>query len=333
MISSFLFIITVLHAHQLFAQTLDKPANVIIERMSPELDAIISTSAKVEIVAEGFEWVEGPVWIEDQKMLLFSDVFKNRIYKWTAAKGKELYLEPTGYTQATPRGEELGSNGLAVNRKGQLILCQHGDRRIAIMNAPLDHPQPVFTTLANQYDGKRFNSPNDLAIKSNGDIYFTDPPYGLERGVEDPAKELPYQGVYKISKEGTVTLLIDSLTRPNGIAFFPGEKSLLIANSDAKKPYWYIYDLDKKGGLINGRIFFDGSKAFQKKNRSPDGIKIDKKGHVFAPGPGGVWIYNKKGMVLGRIKTTVITSNCAFSADYKTLFITADNYVLKVALK
>lgn len=332
-ISSFLFITIVLHAHQLFAQTLDKPVKVIIERMSPELDAIISTNAKVEVIAEGFEWVEGPVWIEDQKMLLFSDVFKNRIYKWTAAKGKELYLEPTGYTQATPRGEELGSNGLAVNRKGQLVLCQHGDRRIAIMNAPLEHPKPVFTTLANQYDGKKFNSPNDLAIKSNGDIYFTDPPYGLEKGVEDPAKELPYQGVYKISKEGTVTLLIDSLTRPNGIAFFPGEKSVLIANSDAKKPYWYIYDLNEQGGLINGRIFFDGYQAFQKENRSPDGIKIDKKGHVFAPGPGGVWIYNKKGIVLGRIKTTIITSNCAFSADYKTLFVTADNYVLKVDLK
>jgi gluconolactonase len=332
-ISSFLFIIIVLHAHQLFAQTSDKPAKVIIERMSPELDAIISTSAKVEIIAEGFEWVEGPIWVEDQKMLLFSDVFKNRIYKWTAAKGKELYLEPTGYTQTTPRGEELGSNGLAVNNKGQLVLCQHGDRRIAIMNAPLERPEPVFTTLANQYNGKKFNSPNDLAIKSNGDIYFTDPPYGLEKGIEDPAKELPYQGVYKISKEGTVTLLIDSLTRPNGIAFFPGEKSVLIANSDAKKPYWYIYDLNKQGGLINGRIFFDGSRAFQKENRSPDGIKINKKGHVFAPGPGGVWIYNKKGMVLGRIKTTIITSNCAFSADYKTLFITADNYVLKVDLK
>ncbi|HWV72047.1 MAG TPA: SMP-30/gluconolactonase/LRE family protein [Pseudosphingobacterium sp.] len=333
MTSSFLFIIIVLHAQQLFAQALDKEPKIVIERMSPELDAIISTNAKVEVIAEGFDWVEGPVWIEDQKMLLFSDVFKNRIYKWTATKGTELYLEPAGYTQATPRGQELGSNGLAVNSHGQLVLCQHGDRRIAIMNAPLDYPKPVFTALANQYKGKKFNSPNDLAIKSNGDIYFTDPPYGLEKGVEDPAKELPYQGVYKISKEGAVTLLIDSLTRPNGVAFFPGEKSLLIANSDAKKPYWYIYDLDKKGGLVNGRIFFDGSSAFQKENRSPDGIKIDKKGHVFAPGPGGVWIYSKKGMVLGRIKTTVITSNCAFSGDYKTLFITADNYVLKVDLK
>lgn len=333
MISLSVFVMIVLHTHLTFAQTTDQSPKAVIEKMNSELDAIISTSAKVEIIAEGFEWVEGPLWIEDQKMLLFSDVFKNRIYKWTATKGTELYLEPAGYTQATPRGEELGSNGLAVNNEGQLVLCQHGDRRIAIMNAPLDYPKPVFTALANQYKGKKFNSPNDLAIKSNGDIYFTDPPYGLEKGVEDPAKELPYQGVYKISKEGAVTLLIDSLTRPNGVAFFPGEKSLLIANSDAKKPYWYIYDLDKKGGLVNGRIFFDGSSAFQKENRSPDGIKIDKKGHVFAPGPGGVWIYSKKGMVLGRIKTTVITSNCAFSGDYKTLFITADNYVLKVDLK
>ncbi|SEL13749.1 gluconolactonase [Olivibacter domesticus] len=323
----------VLHAHLTLAQATDKTPKAVIEKMSSELDAIISTDAEVETIASGFEWVEGPVWVESQKMLLFSDIFKNRIYKWTAAKGKELYLEPSGYSQKAPRGGEIGSNGLAVNSKGQLVLCQHGDRQIAIMNAALDHPKPVFITLANQYDGKKFNSPNDLAIKSNGDIYFTDPPYGLEKGVEDPAKELPYQGVYKISKEGTVTLLIDSLTRPNGIAFFPGEKSLLIANSDAKKPYWYIYDLDKKRGLINGRIFFDGSRAFQKENRSPDGIKIDRKGRVFAPGPGGIWIYNEKGMVLGRIKINVITSNCAFSADYKTLFITADSYVLKVDLK
>lgn len=333
MISLSLFIMIVPHTHLTFAQAPDQPPKAVIEKMNPELDAIISTDAKVETIANGFEWVEGPVWVERQKMLLFSDIFKNRIYKWTSQKGHELYLEPSGYSQKTPREGELGSNGLAVNHKGQLVLCQHGDRRIAIMNASLDNPGPAFTTLANEYKGRKFNSPNDLAIKSNGDIYFTDPPYGLEEGHKDPAKELPYQGVYKISKDRKVTLLIDSLTRPNGIAFFPGEESLLIANSDPKKPYWYIYDLDKKGNLINGRIFFDGREAFQKENRSPDGIKIDKKGHVFAPGPGGVWIYNKNGTVLGRIKINVITSNCAFSGDYKTLFITADSYVLKVDLK
>lgn len=321
-----------LYMQQAFAQTLVEQPKVLIEKINPELDAIIRADAKVEVIAEGFEWVEGPVWVESQQMLLFSDTFKNRIYKWTAQEGTARYLEPSGYTQAAPRGKELGSNGLAINNKGQLVICQHGDRRIAVMDAPLDSPKPIFITLANRYKGKRLDSPNDLVIKSNGDIYFTDPPYGLEKGVDDPKKESAYQGVYKIAKDGTVTLLIDSLTRPNGIAFFPGEKSLLIANSDAKKPYWYIYDLDRNGNLINGRIFYDGTKAFQKENRSPDGIKIDREGNVFAPGPGGVWIYSKEGTALGRIKTDLITSNCAFSGDYKTLFITANHYILKVDL-
>lgn len=331
--SSFLALMVILYTNTLFAQTADQFPEGIIEKISPELDGIIKKNAKIEVIADGFEWVEGPVWVKSKKMLLISDVLKNRIYKWTAQKGKELYLEPSGYTQTKPRGEELGSNGLAINNKGQLILCQHGDRRVAVMNAPLDNPTSDFTTLANKYHGKKFDSPNDLAIKSNGDIYFTDPPYGLEKGISDPAKEAAYQGVYKISSDGSVTLLTDTITRPNGIAFFPGEKSLLIANSDPKKPYWYIYDLDQKGGLINGRVFHDGTMAYQKENRTPDGIKIDDKGNIFATGPGGVWIYNKKGLVLGRIKVNVITSNCAFANNYKTLFITADNYLLKVDLR
>ena len=304
-----------------------------IERKSPALDALIKKNAKVEVIGEGFAWAEGPVWVKSKKMLLVSEVLKNRIYKWTAQKGKELYLEPSGYTQSRPRGAELGSNGLSLNSKGELILCQHGDRRLAVMNATLDNPKPEFTTLTGQYKGKKYNSPNDMAIKSNGDIYFTDPPYWLEKGMSDPLKEISYQGVYKISKSGAVTLLTDTLSRPNGIAFFPGEKNLLVANSDPEKPNWYIYDVDENGLLKNGRIFYDGTKAYEKENRSPDGIKIDDKGNVFAAGPGGVWIFNKKGKVIGRIKLNIITSNCAFANNYKTLFITADDYLLKVDLR
>ncbi|MBO9155356.1 SMP-30/gluconolactonase/LRE family protein [Chitinophaga sp. GCM10012297] len=305
----------------------------VVEKMHPDLDAVIATDAEITVIADGFEWVEGPVWVEKEKMLLFSDVMKNRIYKWTAKTGVSTYLEPSGYTQAAPRGEELGSNGLALNAEGQLVLCQHGDRRIAVMNTPLADPKPMFATAAGKYDGKKFNSPNDLAIASNGDMYFTDPPYGLEKGPQDPARELPYHGVYRIAKNGKVSLLLDSLTRPNGIAFFPGEKSLLIANSDPGRPHWYRYDIDAKGNLANGRIFFNGTDIFAKENRSPDGIKINKNGIVFAPGPGGVWIINKEGEALGRIKTSLITSNCAFTADQHTLFVTADNCVLKVTLK
>lgn len=305
----------------------------VIERLHPDLDAVIDTQAVVSVIADGFDWVEGPLWVEKEQLLLFSDVMKNRIYKWTAQQGARPYLEPSGYTAGAPRGKELGSNGLAVNLQGQLILCQHGDRRVAVMKAPIGDPSPVFTTAADHYNHKRFNSPNDLVLKSDGTIYFTDPPYGLEKGPEDPVRELPFQGVYRIEKNGSVTLLVDSLSRPNGIAFFPGEKQLLIANSDPQKPHWYIYEVHDNGRLTNGRIFFDGTAIFQKEHRTPDGIKISNKGIVFAPGPGGVWIFNKEGRALGRIRTSLITSNCAFSGDYRTLFITANHCILKVTLK
>lgn len=316
-----------------YSQTSKAYPKGIIERLSPELDAIVSKDAMVEVIADGFTWVEGPVWIESQQMLLVSDVFKNRIYKWTEEEGKQLYLEPSGYTQAKPRAGEFGSNGLAINPKGQLLLCQHGDRRVALLNSSMLNPRPTFNTLAATYKGKKFNSPNDLDVRSNGDIYFTDPPYGLEKSIDDPLKEIPYQGVYKISAAGKVTLLTDTISRPNGIAFFPGEKRLLIANSDPEKPYWYAYDLNDKGELVNGKLFYDGSKAFQKEPRTPDGLKIDKDGNVFAPGPGGVWIFNESGDVLGRIKVNVLTSNCAFANNDKTLFITAEHYLLKVDLR
>lgn len=319
-----LFVAIVLYAGQLYAQTASKIPECLIEKISPGLDAVINTTAKVEVIAGGFGWVEGPLWIESQKMLLVSDVLNNNVYKWTAERGKELYLAHSGYTQKTPRTEELGSNGLALNHKGQLLLCQHGDRRVAVMNASLASPKADYTTLADSYQGKKFDSPNDLVVKSNGDIYFTDPPYGLEKGINNPSKAAPYQGVYRISANGTVTLLTDSISRPNGIAFLPGEKKLLIANSDPQKPNIYIYDVNKDGSLSNGKIF--------KSERSTDGIKTDKAGNVFATGQGGVWIYNKEGILLGKIKVNGSTSNCAFSSDYKTLFITADDFLLKVAI-
>ena len=334
LLSSFAVLLSILLiANNLSAQHTQESPQGIIERKSKALDAIIKKNAKVEVIAGGFEWVEGPVWVESEKMLLVSDVLTNKIYKWTAEKGKELYLTPSGYTQEMPRGKELGSNGLALTDKNELILCQHGDRRLAVMKAAPGNPKPDFTTLADNYEGKKFNSPNDLAIKSNGDIYFTDPPYGLEKGMDDSLKEIPYQGVYKLSKEGSVTLLTDTLSRPNGIGFFPGEKRLLIANSDPEKPNWYIYDVDDNGLLQNGRIFFDGTENYKKENRSPDGIKIDDNGNVFAAGPGGVWIYDKNGNVLGRVKLNIVTSNCAFANHYKTLFITAEHYLLKINLR
>ena len=221
-----------------------------IEKKDAALDAIINPGAKVEIIAEGFEWSEGPLWIEEQQMLLFSDVPENIIYKWTAEKGKEIYLSPSGYTGTIPRGGEKGSNGLTRNNKGQLVICQDGDRRMAIMNAPLHKPAPNFSTITNNYKGKKFNSPNDAVYNTKGELFFTDPPYGLEKNMDDPLKEIPFQGIYKIKKDGGIVLLTDSITRPNGIAITPDQKTMIIANSDPAKPYWYAFDFGTGGQLV-----------------------------------------------------------------------------------
>jgi gluconolactonase len=209
------------------------------------------------------------------------------------------------------------------------VLCQHGDRRLATLDAPLNAPKSVFETLADRYDGKKFNSPNDVAIRKNGDYFFTDPPYGMPENLQ---QETPFQGVYKLSK-GTVTLLVDSLTRPNGIAFSPDEKTIVIANSDSEKARWYAYDLTENDSVINGRIFYDATEAAKSEAGSPDGLKIDKQGNVFATGPGGIWIFNKDAKLLGKIKIPVPTANCAFSPDEKTLYITADQYLVRLKMR
>ena len=306
-----------------------------IERLDPALDNIISTNAKIEVIAEGFEWSEGPLWIEKHNMLLFSDVPKNTIYKWTEAKGKEVYLNPSGYTGDTPSPcKEPGSNGLTLDASGNLVLCQHGDRQMGRMDAPLDKPEPKFISLANKFNGKRFNSPNDAVFNSAGELFFTDPPYGLQTQDDtDPKKEIPFNGVYKVKTNGDVILLVDSITRPNGLAFLPGEKKLIIACSDGKKPNWYVYDV-QGDSLVNGKLFYSAvNEKKEKVNGSPDGLKIDKNGNVFATGPGGVYIFNSDGKKLGIIKFDESTSNCAFSPDEKTLYITNDMNLVRVRLR
>jgi gluconolactonase len=306
-----------------------------IERLDPALDNIISSNAKIEIIAEGFEWSEGPLWIEKQNMLLFSDVPMNTIYKWTEAKGKEVYLKPSGYTGSEPSVcKEPGSNGLILDKNGNLVLCQHGDRQMGRMDAPLDKPEPKFISLASKYNGKRFSSPNDAVFNSAGELFFTDPPYGLQTQDDtDPKKEISFNGVYKIKTNGEVILLVDSITRPNGIAFLPGEKKLIVACSDPDRPNWYIYDV-AGDSLINGKIFYSAVNEHNEKvNGLPDGFKVDKNGNVFATGPGGVYIFNSEGKKLGGIKFEESTSNCALSPDEKTLYVTNDMYVVRVKLR
>src|ERR1700737_2839018 len=173
-----------------------------IERVDPEIAGVLDNDATISILSSGYAWSEGPVWLQDRKILLFSDIPANSIYQWSDSLGVQLYLRPSGYTGPGTRGGELGSNALLLNKQGQLVLCQHGDRRISVMEAPLDHPAPKFRPLATHYRGKRFNSPNDAVYRSNADLFFTDPPYGLEKGMLDPGKEIPFQGVYRLDTRG-----------------------------------------------------------------------------------------------------------------------------------
>lgn len=326
----YLFILSLLIATNCMAQTTYKTIGTL-ERYDEALDKLVSKDAKAEIIADGFLWAEGPCWIEKHKMLLFSDVRRNTVFKWTEKNGKEVYLTPSGYTGSIPRGGEMGSNGLTLDNKGNLVLCQDGDRRMSRMDAPLDKPEAKFVTLADKWDGKKFSSPNDAVFNSKGELYFTDPPYGLVTGSDtDPAKEIKFNGVYKVKKNGEVILLLDSLTRPNGIAFFPGEKQILIANSDPKKPNWYIYDVDGDK-LKNGRIFY--SAAGVRGPGLPDGFRIDKKGNVYSAGPGGLHIFNREGKLLGKLVVPGPTSNCSMSADQKTLYITNNNQVLRFKMR
>lgn len=304
------------------------PSIGTIERLDAKLDRLVPRDARIEKLAEGFDWSEGPVWSKTEKSLLFSDVPRNAVFEWREGKQVHVFLNPSGYTgKASPAGEQ-GSNGLLRDAEGRLVLCQHGDRRIARLE-----PDGSFKTLADRYDGKRFNSPNDAVYKSNGDLYFTDPPYGLRGLNSDPAKEIPFSGVYRVSKDGAVTLLTKNMTFPNGIGFAPGEKTLYVANSDPKQPVWMAFAVKDDGTLGTGRVFFDAaSLARTGKKGLPDGLKVDQSGNLFATGPGGVLIFDPDGHHLGTINTGQATANCAWGDDGSTLYITADMYLCRVRL-
>ena len=304
-----------------------------IERLDPALDRLIAPDAAIETIAGGYTWTEGPLWIKDGGYLLFSDIPANSIHRWQQAEGAKLYLRPSGYTGAEPRGGETGSNGLLLDRSGRLVMCQHGDRQMAAMDAPLDQPQPKFLPLADRYEGKRFNSPNDAVFHSNGDLYFTDPAYGMEKQWDDPKREIAFAGVYRRSKDGTVTLLTRDMTRPNGLAFSPDERRLYIAQSDETAAIWRVFDVKADGTLGAGRVLFDATSMVKSRKGLPDGLKIDTEGNLFATGPGGVLILSPEGKHLGTIMTGQATSNCAFGDDGRTLYMTADDYVMRVRLK
>ncbi len=303
-----------------------------IEFIDPALEQLIPRDAKIEILADGFEWTEGPVWVPELNALLFSDIPKNKVYRWSEADGLKDYLEPSGYSGDQDYSNEPGSNGLLLDKQGNLVLCQHGNRQLAQMESPIINPAPKFKTLARQYEGKRFNSPNDAVMKSNGDFYFTDPPYGLKGNADDPSRELDFMGVYRVDTKGKVTLLTKALTRPNGIGFSPDEKTLYVANSDPENPIWMAFDVKENGLIENERVFANAAEAAKTESGMPDGMAVDKKGNLFATGPGGVWILTPEGKHLGTIKTGEATANCTFNEDESVLYITADMYLMRVKL-
>jgi gluconolactonase len=298
-----------------------------IVREDPAIDRLIPSGAAIEVLASGIKWAEGPVWMKDNGgYLLFSDIPRNSIMKWKESDGLSLFMMPSGYTGIAPYWKEPGSNGLFLDAHGNLTACEHGDRRVSRLT-----PNGGKITLADRYQGKRLNSPNDGCYKSNGDIYFTDPPYGLpSQLLEDPLAELDFCGVYRISTDGKLTLLTKEMTRPNGIAFSPDEKTLYVAQSDPKAAIWKAFPVKSDGTLGRGKVFYDVTSDVDRLPGLPDGMKADRDGHLFAAGPGGISIFTPQGKHLGRIDTGQKTANCAWGDDGSVLYITADSYVCRI---
>src|SRR6516165_3866344 len=323
-----------------------------ITRLDPGLDKLLDKDAKLEKLAGGFVWTEGVVWVKDGGYLLFSDIPNNVINKWKEGDGITKFISPAGYRgkerNIGKAGDEPGTNGLRMDNEGRLVSCQHGDRRVAVLDTKPDaNTKPMigldnvkWTTLADKYMGKRLNSPNDLVFAKNGDLYFTDPPYGLEKHDKDPARELSFQGVYRIKKDespigyhGEIELLTKELNRPNGIALSPDDKTLYVGNSETDNPVWMAFPLEG-GKLGAGKVFFNASKLVaQKLPGAPDGMKVDTEGNLWATGPGGVLILSPKGVLLGLIEPATNTANCCFGDDGSTLYICANHDIARIRTK
>ena len=298
-----------------------------MERHTAQFTDLVPDGAVIERLADGFAWSEGPVWVRDGGYLLFSDIPNNTIFRWDETNGLDVYLRPAGYMWSDPSGEELGTNGLVLDDEGRLLMSDHGNRQIA----RLDPSNFTRTTLADRFDGKRLNSPNDLVIHSNGDIYFTDPPYGLEGLNDNPAKELPFNGVYRLQPDGKVSLLTDELTFPNGIGFSPDERTLYIANSDPERPIWMAYSVNPDGSVSEGRVFFDAADLLEAGSRGmPDGLTVDRDGNLFATGPGGVLVLSPDGEHLGTISTGELIANCTFGDDGSMLYMASHGILARV---
>jgi len=311
-----------------------------VDRLDPSIDQIVPADAALERIATGFTWTEGPVWAGDS--LYFADIPANTIHKWTPGAGVSVFLKPSGYKGAEPYGgPESGSNGMTLDAHGRLTVAGHAQRDVFRFES-LD-PNGQITILADAYRGKKLNSPNDLVYRSDGSLYFTDPPYGLRTQKDnDPEKQLKINGVYRLphatdQKPGAppanaeLQLLVSDLTRPNGIAFSPDEKYLYVDNSEPKK-IWMRYRVQPDGKLAEPKLLYDATS--DPRPGAPDGMKIDEQGNIYSAGPGGVWIFNPEGKPLGVIEMPERTANLTWAGpDRKTLYITASTSVYRVHLK
>jgi gluconolactonase len=312
-----------------------------IERLDPALDSLIARQTEASEIATDFKWTEGPLWLPDGR-LIFADIPSNSIRIWTPNAGISVFMSPSGYKGSAPYGgPEPGSNGMTMDANGRLTVAGHAQRNVWRLEQ-LD-PKAKVTILADTYQGKRLNSPNDLVYRSDGSLYFTDPPYGLRKQSDtDPEKELQVNGVYRIpgalsQKPGTpparakLQLLIKSLPRPNGIAFSPDEKYLYVTNSEPEM-LWMRYMVMANGSLAAPKLLFDAGPYAH--HGAPDGIKVDQRGNIYSAGPGGVWIFSSAGQHLGTIHFPFPVANVAFGgADHKTLYIAASTSIYSIALK
>jgi len=309
-----------------------------IEASDPSFNDLIGDETKIEVLASGFTWTEGPVWVpgnanvdgceSESGCLLFSDIPRNTIFRWTPGRGIDTFMNPSGYTGVAYYGLEPGSNGLMLDGEGRLCLCEHGDRRVSMLT-----PGGGKRTLADQYEGKRLNSPNDLVFDQAGNLYFTDPPYGLPDRENDPLRQLDHFGVYRRSTDGTIQLLTTEMTRPNGIGLSPDEKTLYIAQSDPERPVWVAFELGDDGELGPQRELADATRFMEEFPGLPDGMAVHSSGTLFGSGPGGVYVMTPTGKLIGRIITAGRTSNCTFDPSESWLFITNDSNLCRVRMK
>lgn len=299
-----------------------------IDRLDPRFDALVPADARFEVVAEGFDWVEGPLWLADQQRLLFSNIPANEILAWSQGGGVEVFREHSGYSGSEPfAGREPGSNGLALDPQGRLIICQHGDRRLVRVEA-----DGSLATLASHYQGRRLNSPNDVVVHSSGALYFTDPPFGLPETFDDPDRELPFSGVYRVDEGEPVELLIDELGAPNGIALSPDERTLYVSDVDPARPAWWSFPLSADGTVGPGTMLRDAATFMDERQGGPDGIETDAGGNLFTAGPEGIYVFSPGGDHLGTLRTGVPTANLEWGDDGSTLFVAAGSQILRIAL-